>query len=140
MRTVKTLTEIWRDIKGYEGLYQISNLGRVKSMHGRRPRILKPGMMGTGYREGTGYLFVILCKNGVPKKRKVHRLVATAFIPNTCHEPQVNHKDGNKLNNRVDNLEWCSATHNICHAYRTGLNSGMKSIGRGIQPGMSLLF
>lgn len=117
--------EIWKDIKGYEGLYQVSNLGRVKSL-GRfhkfpnggiyeiKPRILKNAT------ETSGYLFVALY-NGYRKQYKIHRLVAEAFIPNPNNLPQVNHKDLNKQNNRVDNLEWCTASENIKHAFKHGV-------------------
>ena len=103
--------EIWKDIKDYEGLYQVSNIGRVKSLYnGRhnlyREKILKPGKKNS-------YYFVVLSKNNTRTQFLVHRLVAEAFIPNTDNLPQVNHKDENKLNNSVDNLEWCTAKYNI---------------------------
>lgn len=102
--------EEWRDIKGYEGLYQVSNYGRVKSLnynHTGEERILKPGKVGK-----TVYYKVILCKDGKTYNKWVHRLVAQAFIPNPDNLPEVNHKDENGLNNRVDNLEWCTRTYN----------------------------
>lgn len=94
----------WKNIEGYEGLYQVSNLGRVKSI--RSNTILRP------YDIGRGYLAVKLCKNGINKNHKLHRLVAEAFIPNPDNLPCVNHKDENKANNCVDNLEWCSYSYN----------------------------
>ena len=100
------MEEIWRDIDGYEGLYQVSNKGRVKSLKYGKERILRPGWK-TG-----GYLFVILCKNGNQSKQRIHRLVAQAFIPNPNNKPQVNHLDENKKNNCVDNLEWATAKEN----------------------------
>lgn len=111
------IKEIWKDIKDYEGLYQVSNLSRVKSLDrwvkGRngslricKERILKPGT------DKYGYLFVILCKNGKVKKFSVHRLVAEAFIANPHNYPCVNHKDENKQNNNVSNLEWCDVKYN----------------------------
>ena len=98
------MREEWRDIKGYEGLYQISNLGRVHSYYKRD--ILEP-------KEDKGYLRVGLYKNGKRKPYSIHRLVAEAFIPNPNNYPQVNHKDEDKSNNRVSNLEWCTAKYNI---------------------------
>lgn len=107
--------EIWKDIKGYEGLYQVSNLGRVKSLD----RIVSNngGFMcrnGKLLYQGTvkGYKKVSLCKNSIMKHYLVHRLVIQAFIPNPQNYPYVNHKDENKQNNCVDNLEWCDRSYN----------------------------
>ena len=103
--------EKWENIVGYEGKYQISNLGRVKSLKDRyryRERILKPSTNKRGYKK------VVLVKVG--EKRKtflVHRLVAEAFIPNPNNYSEVNHKDENPSNNNVDNLEWCTRKYNI---------------------------
>lgn len=108
--------EIWKDIEGYEGLYQVSNLGRVKSKL-RKGRILKP--INT-----KKYYSVILCKNSTTKEIYVHRLVAYAFIPNPQNKPFINHIDGNKQNNYVENLEWCTQSENCRHAYKIGLNKG----------------
>ena len=101
--------EIWKDIEGYEGLYQISNKGRVKSLgnnKNRKEKILscKPN--------NKGYLRVNLYKNGKKKHFSVHRLVAIAFIPNPNNLLEVNHKDENKENNHVKNLEWCTSEYN----------------------------
>lgn len=102
--------EIWKDIEGYEGLYQVSNFGRIKSLkdnHGNtREKILKL------WKEKDGYLQVFLCKNGKGKTCTVHRLVANAFIENPNNLPMINHKDENKTNNCVENLEWCDAKYN----------------------------
>lgn len=106
------MDEIWRDIKGYEGLYQVSNLGRVKrlkSKYMKSERILKEGITTGGYR------LVVLCKNNKSKTFRLHRLVAEAFIPNPENKPQVNHIDENKANNNVNNLEWMTAKENINH-------------------------
>ena len=107
------MKEIWKDIEGYEGLYQVSNLGRVKSKHRVSERILKPSI------NSRGYMLVILSKNGEYKSGKVHRLVAQSFIPNTENKPQVNHIDENKTNNMASNLEWVTVKENINHGTRT---------------------
>ena len=102
--------EEWRDIKGYEGKYMVSNLGRFKSLNYRRTgkeKILE------GYPDKDGYLYVNLCKDGKGKQCMIHRLVAMAFIPNPDNLPEVNHKDENPKNNRVENLEWCSRQYNV---------------------------
>lgn len=103
------MEEIWKDIKGYEGLYQISSHGRVKSFL-RYKKILKPIL------KTDGYLCVNLCKP--LKKFSIHRLVAEAFIPNPDNLPQVNHKDEDKTNNHVVNLEWCTQLYNINYGSR----------------------
>ena len=95
--------EEFRDIPGYEGVYEVSNLGRVR----RNGRILKPT------NDRGGYLFVNLCKNGTRKTVKIHRLVAYAFLPNPQNLPQINHIDEDKTNNAVDNLEWCDSKYNV---------------------------
>ena len=107
------MEEIWKDIQGYEGLYRVSNLGRVKSFHKAKEHILSPG------KDKDGYFQVQLYKNGINKMRKVHRLVAQAFISNPNNLPQINHKDENKQNNNVDNLEWCTNEYN--HNYGTAV-------------------
>lgn len=98
--------EVWKDISGYEGLYQVSDKGRVKSLWFGKERIMK------FERDKKGYLAVQLCKNGEIKRCTVHRLVAQSFIPNPQNLPQLNHKDENPSNNKVENLEWCSAKYN----------------------------
>ena len=100
------LNEIWKPIKGYEGLYEVSNFGRIKSLKFGKERIIK------GSKDKYGYLQVGLSKNNKSKTFKVHRLVAEAFIDNTDNLPQVNHKDENPSNNVVSNLEWCDAKYN----------------------------
>ena len=102
--------EEWRPVKGYEGLYEVSNFGRVKSLnynHTGKEKILKP------FKRKDGYLQVILCRNGKGKMFSVHRLVASAFLPNPNNLPQVNHKDEVKTNNCVSNLEFCDCKYNI---------------------------
>lgn len=104
--------EIWKDIEGYEG-YQISNYGRVKSLKYGKERIRKPT------KDKDGYLTVTLCKQGEKKTYKVHRLVAKAFIPNVNNYLEVNHKDENKTNNTIQNLEWCTRSYNNNYGTRT---------------------
>ena len=106
--------EQWKDIDGFEGLYKVSSHGSVKRL-GRNERKLKPRMC-------KGYETVCLCKNGIRHNRRLNRLVAIAFIPNPENKPEVNHKDGNKRNNTVSNLEWCTASENQRHARSTGLS------------------
>jgi NUMOD4 motif/HNH endonuclease len=120
--------EIWRDINGYEGLYQVSNLGNVRSLD----RTIKHYTGSVSVLNGRlksksnsrGYLIVGLCKNGRLKSLKVHRLVAEAFIPNPENKPEVNHLSGNKSDNNIDNLTWATPSENIYHAHKTGLNKG----------------
>ena len=108
--------EIWKDIKDYEGLYQISNYGRVKSL----PRMMKKRkceeIIKTPSVLPKGYLKVSLCKNGEIKYYFIHRLVAEMFIPNPNNLPCVNHKDCNTSNNNVNNLEW--VTHKENNSYK----------------------
>ena len=121
--------EKWKDVKDFEKLYQISNLGNVRSLdtiinckgakgideHLRKGRILKK------HKGTTGYYYINLSKNSKIKQVRVHRLVAETFIPNPNNLPCVNHKDGNKLNNNTSNLEWCSYSYNNSEAYKIGL-------------------
>ena len=98
--------EIFKDVKGYEGYYEISNLGRVRSTSYKGKKILKPAVTKNGY------LNVIFCINQKKEHKLVHRLVAEAFIPNINNYSTVNHKDEDKLNNYVENLEWLSVEDN----------------------------
>ena len=110
-QTIENLDgEIWKDIDGYEGYYQVSNMGRVYSV--KNKMLLKQHLK-------RGYLECVLCKNGERKYIQAHRLVAITFIPNPDNLPQVNHKDENKQNNCVSNLEWCTAEYNINYGTRT---------------------
>jgi len=117
--------EIWKDIKGYEGIYQVSNLGNVRSvdrtLRGNSGRVrFYNGQPTTQYEIG-GYLHVCLSKNGTPKHKKVHRLIAIAFVPNQNNKPFINHINGIKTDNSIENLEWCTAKENIAHAWESGL-------------------
>lgn len=114
------MTEVWKDIKGYEGKYQVSNLGRIKSFDFdkfHKGRILKPSYCTSGY------LKVHLRKNKKSKQFMIHRIVASEFIDNAENKKTVNHINGIKTDNRVENLEWCSYSENLKHAYKLGLNS-----------------
>lgn len=104
--------EEWKDIKDYEGIYQVSNLGRVKSLKYGKEKILKLKTRGYGYKA------VILCKDNVKKPYYVHRLVAIAFIPNPDNLPCVNHIDEDKNNNHIENLEWCNRKYNTNYGTR----------------------
>lgn len=110
------MQEIWKDIKEYEGLYQISNLGNLISIKHNR---IKPIIVKT--QKSQRYLRVNLWKKGEYKTFSIHRLVAEAFLPNPNKFPVVNHKDGNKLNNKANNLEWCTQSHNVKESYKLGL-------------------
>lgn len=112
--------EIWRPIPGFEGLYEASNIGRVKS--------LKRGVFAMPPHK-SGYYYVCIRKNGITKSMSVHRLIAKTFHPNDDHSLQVNHKDGNKLNNRADNLEWVTKAANIQHTF-THLGRRSSCLGR----------
>ncbi|AWH15268.1 NUMOD4 motif protein [Enterococcus phage vB_EfaS_AL2] len=114
------MKEEWRDIKGYEGLYQVSNLGRIKSLKRttnnyscNTDKILKPSF------NKKGYLQLQLCKDNCAKTCRVHRLVAEAFIANHGNKPEVNHIDEDKTNNMVSNLEWVTSKENVNHGTRT---------------------
>ena len=105
------MEEVWKDVKGYEGLYQVSSLGRVRNV--TTTRILKQA------KHHGGYMLVRLSKNGKAHTCTVHRLAAQSFISNPENKPQVNHIDENKTNNNVSNLEWVTSKENINHGTRT---------------------
>lgn len=118
------MTEVWKDIKGYEGLYQVSDLGRVRSLKFGKERLL------VGRKNTYGYLQVKLCKDGKMKSCLVHRLVAQAFIPNPNGLQEVNHKDECKTNNVVTNLEWCEHKYNM--NYGTGHERSAKAKSKAV--------
>ena len=114
-----TESEVWKDVVGFEGLYKVSNKGRIYSVdridsrgHRRRGRVLKP------VNNGHGYLQVGLCKGGTRKRKLMHRLVADAFVPNPKGFLEINHKDENKSNNEFTNLEWCIHKYNVNYGTR----------------------
>ena len=123
------MEEVWKDINGYEGIYQVSNLGRVKAVErtwysGRNGCIKKTKpehIMKYRLAKNTGYCLLKLTKYGKEKHVFVHRLVAETFIPNPNNLPEINHIDGNKENNCINNLEWCTAKENISHATKNKL-------------------
>lgn len=108
--------EIWKDIKGYEGLYQVSNMGEVRRVGRNKPL----------YKSLRNYYGVKLSKNNIKKYFNIHKLVAETFIPNLSNKEQVNHIDGNKLNNNVENLEWVTPSENTKHAYINRLSKPTK--------------
>lgn len=130
------MTEIWKDIKGYKGLYEVSNLGRVRSVdritrHGRKRKsqIRKPELSNVGYQR------IWLCKDGKETRFAVHRLVAQTFIPNTENKPVVNHINEIKTDNRVENLEWVTHSENLNHgtAMQRSADKRSKAVTNGVQ-------
>ena len=110
------MVEIWKPIVGYEGLYEVSNYGQVKSLtkkgFNKKPALLR--QRDNGY----GYMICQLLKNNKRRTMATHRIVAMAFVPNPDNKPQVNHKDGDKYNNVPSNLEWCTNSENQVHKFR----------------------
>lgn len=131
------MTEIWKAIPGYAG-HEVSSLGRVRSIDGINTREVKDkrysyyckGRILTPHKDEDGYFHLLLNEGGTRIYVSVHRLVALAFIPNPDNLPQVNHKDENKTNNAVDNLEWCSAKYNT--NYGTASERRSKTISQGV--------
>lgn len=133
--------EVWKDIPGYEGLYQVSNYGKVVSLNYNHTGTKREIVLRV---DRQGYLCVNLHKRGTTNTRKAHRLVAEAFIPNPLNHPQVNHRDENKQNNFVGNLEWCDASYNNRYGTRPRrvldahkLNGGCKAERPVLQIGLS---
>lgn len=126
----KTIPGGFKTIRGYDNYYCINPFGDIVSPEYidrnnkfRKMRLLKPTVTKKGY------LRVALNKNGKQVRKYVHRLVGKAFIPNKDKKPQINHKDGNKLNNHISNLEWCTNQENIIHSYQNGLRVGTDATG-----------
>jgi hypothetical protein len=122
------MKEVWKEINGYEGIYLISNLGNVKSLerfvsnHSGFNKKLKEKYRKPSISK-TGYYVLDLQKESKRKTFKLHRLIAIAFIENTFNKPCINHKNGNKLDNRIENLEWCTISENNIHAINTKLKN-----------------
>lgn len=128
MQKLSRDTEVWADIPGFEGCYQIGSLGNLKSLarilvnaSGKFYRV-RERILWVGLRSGNNYIKKKLCKEGVMDEKNIHIMVARAFIPNPENKPIVNHMDGNKLNNAWWNLEWNTVHENNDHARKTGLN------------------
>ena len=133
------IIEEWKDIPFYEGYYQISNLGNIRSLErkvmnydintgGFNKKIVKGGIKPSHVSKSTGYKLVSLYRENAKKGFLVHRLVAESFICNTENKPMVNHKNGIKTDNRVDNLEWCTLSENMKHSYKVLNQKKPKSI------------
>ena len=137
---METRTEEWRAVAGYEGLYEVSNLGRVRSL-GRtinrmtrwgtvKPYTIKPRILKPLHSQGDYCYVHLFDKDGTSTNHKVHRLVAKAFVPNPDNLNEVNHIDEDKDNNRADNLEWCSSSYN--HCYGTTIERAASKIHRAV--------
>lgn len=131
--------EIWKDIKGYENYYQVSNYGRIKSKarirKGKQKQfyLTKEKILRAHVNKKRGYVQILLIKKAEQKLYLCHRLVAEAFIPNLNNYSEINHIDGNKQNNYVKNLEWCTHSENIKHAYNKSLISETKNRPKGLK-------
>ncbi|MBD9534663.1 HNH endonuclease [Stenotrophomonas sp. STM01] len=122
--------ECWREVAGFEGRYEVSDHGRVRSIERRVPMVYRNGVMGTKLHRqrvlrlhtwGAKYPGIVLLDAGGERHRlMVHRMVAEAFIPNPSNLPQVNHIDADTMNSCSDNLEWCDQAHNVSHSYKIG--------------------
>jgi hypothetical protein len=131
------VNEEWRDVAGFEGFYQVSSLGRVRSLdryvdgkmvNGRRLRVLRRGFVMSQSIDNYGYSVITFSKNGEKSQFTVHRLVAIAFVGGNFQGSQVNHIDGNKSNNIPSNLEFCTIAQNNRHAFKMGLKKGRKGV------------
>lgn len=120
------MEEIWKDVVGYEGLYQVSNFGKVKSLNYKRLGVQRDMTLRD---TSVGYFMVLLRKNGKGASKYVHRLVADAFLDNPEDKKCVNHKDGDKHNNLAENLEWVTYKENTVHAVCTGLRKSSTKFG-----------
>lgn len=126
-----SMIEEWREIKDFEGLYQVSNFGRVRSLGNKTHSGIH---FMKNYTNSLGYVVVTLSKNGKSKPYRLHRLVAEAFLPNPENLYQVNHIDENKENNRVDNLEWCTQEYNNNYGTRNERSAKANTNGKKSKP------
>lgn len=129
--------EQWKDVAGFEGYYQISNAGKIRSLDRQEAQtnghpMTYKGKMMNPCKDGKGYRFMYLARNGKRKMYKIHRLVALAFIPNPYNYEQVNHIDGDKDNNSVNNLEWCTGAYNMQHSFHNGLHKKGERVSTAI--------
>lgn len=130
------MEEEWKPVVGYLGVYEVSNHGRIKSVDraimvedfNRTYERSDKGKELSLNKHTQGYLTCSLTRNSITKTKYVHRLVAEAFLPNFNNHPMVNHIDGNKTNNCVENLEWCTSKENVIHSYETGLSLNRKRV------------
>ena len=135
--------EQWKEVKGYEGSYQVSNTGYVKSFKNGKEKLLTLHSSKLTKRHPEPMFHVELWKNNKRRTFSIHRLVAHHFIENKDGKPQINHIDGNRRNNNVNNLEWVTGSENMLHAYRTGLikpKNRKPILGRNIKTGDVLFF
>lgn len=119
------MNEVWKEIKGFEGAYMISNMGKVMSLPRKGTQVSVPKLRALSLNHD-GYVKVRLIYKGKDETHRVHRLVAEAFIPNHEGKETINHIDGNKENNCVDNLEWADRHEQMEHAYKNNLKKPMK--------------
>lgn len=137
------MEEIWKEIEGFEGKYEISNLGRIRTVKNIQhfwsrasgewkleERIQETNKIRVCFKNNKGYMRIALKNKDKVKDYLVHRLVAKTFIPNPENKRFVNHKNGNKEDNRVENLEWCTQKENMQHAVKNGLSKGRRKVGK----------
>jgi hypothetical protein len=139
------MKEIWKDIEEYEGLYQVSNLGRVKSIEkrfsscGKPKKIAREKILKERETE-KGYVSVMLCRSCNKKQYRIHRLVAQAFIKNTGNKPFINHLDGNRKNNNSDNIEWVTHKENMQYSFFVRGRSDQRNISLVLAKRIKKLF
>lgn len=117
------IMQVWKKINGFRDYYEISNYGNIRSLHGLKVKLLHKTIGTNGY-----YMTALMSINGKRKNCTIHRLVAKAFILNPNNKPQINHIDGNKLNNYYKNIEWCTQSENMQHAFKNGLWESPKAM------------
>jgi|LGVE01.1.fsa_nt_gb hypothetical protein len=123
------MIEIWKDVKGYEGLYKISNLGNLLSLVFKNNKVTKKRkLVKKTFLDKKGYLRTVITKNKIKKNFFIHRLVAIAFIPNPNNKPHINHKNLIRTDNKVENLEWCTQKENIHHFLQNGIVTNRKKV------------